>query len=477
MHGDEAVNAYKLGQLLETGTYRYDPNEFHGPSLYYFSLIPAFIGSVNSFSGLTEPLLRIVPVIFSLLLILLFLFLKPYIESRTLCLSVLLLSLSPAMVFYSRYFIHEMIFVFFTYAFIFTLYKFLKKSSTKTAVINGLSLGGMIITKETWIVPVFAATIAAIPLALLQHARIKLNRNHLFYWAGAVITLYILFYSSFFSNSHGLIDGVKTYGNYFSRGTEASVHVKPWSYYLSLLWLFDGRWSEAGILMFALIGVFGAFFKRDNSFYLFMALFTVVTTIVISLIPYKTPWNLLLFWPGAILLASVGMGYMYDLLTGKLFKVSFILMVTLIVLHLSWQAYELNYKFDSSTSNPYVYAHPTRDVFEIQKKMTALAGISPKGFDMLIQIIIPHRDYWPLPWYLRKFTHIGYWEGMPDSKKAADVYVTNPALEGELGDYLYTAIPFEERSLYLPLFEKPVYLRPAVELRLFVKKSLWELAE
>ena len=227
--------------------------------------------------------------------------------------------------------------------------------------------------------------------------------------------------------------------------------------------------------MFALIGTVRALLKRDNSFYTFMALFTIITTIVISLIPYKTPWNLLLFWPGAILLASAGIGYMYDLLTGKLFKFSFVLMVTLIVLHLSWQAYELNYKFDSSTTNPYVYAHPTRDVFKIQKKMNELAEISPKGYDMLIQIIIPQRDYWPLPWYLRKFTHIGYWEGMPDSKKAADVYITNPALEGELGDYLYTAIPFEERTLYLPLFEKPVYLRPAVELRLFVRKSLWEL--
>ena len=38
MHNDEAVNAIKFGQLWERGTYRYDPNEFHGPTLYYGTL-------------------------------------------------------------------------------------------------------------------------------------------------------------------------------------------------------------------------------------------------------------------------------------------------------------------------------------------------------------------------------------------------------------------------------------------------------
>ncbi len=475
MHGDEAVNAYKVGQLLETGTYRYDPKEFHGPSLYYFSLIPAYIGSVESFSALTEPILRILPVVFSLFLILLLMFFNSRSEFRSRLLVVFLLTISPVMVFYSRYYIHEMIFVFFTYAFLFTLYRFMEKPQTKMAIINGLALGGMIITKETWIVPTFAAFFAAAVLILLKQSKVKISRNHLFYWAGAVITLYVLFYSSFFSNVQGLSDGIKTYAVYFLRGTGMSIHAKPWYYYFSLLWLSDGRWSEAGILLFALIGIISIIFKKDNIFYIFIAVFTLITAVIISLIPYKTPWNLLLFWPGAILLAAAGIGYFYDLLTGTLFKAAFSVMFSLILLHLIWQMYELNYRYDSSPTNPYVYAHPTRDVFKIERKIEKLTKISPDGYAMLIQVIIPHRDYWPLPWYLRKFKRIGYWSNMPQSKEAADIYITNPTLEGELGDYLYSTIPFGQRTLYLPLFEKPVYLRPAVELRFFVKKSLWEL--
>jgi len=43
MHSDEAVNAVKFGQLLEERFYRYDPHEYHGPTLNYFTLIPTWL--------------------------------------------------------------------------------------------------------------------------------------------------------------------------------------------------------------------------------------------------------------------------------------------------------------------------------------------------------------------------------------------------------------------------------------------------
>ena len=38
MHGDEAVHAVKFGKLLEEGVYRYDPSEYHGPTLILFTI-------------------------------------------------------------------------------------------------------------------------------------------------------------------------------------------------------------------------------------------------------------------------------------------------------------------------------------------------------------------------------------------------------------------------------------------------------
>ena len=38
LHNDEAVNATKLATLWDKGEYKYDPHEYHGPTLHYFSL-------------------------------------------------------------------------------------------------------------------------------------------------------------------------------------------------------------------------------------------------------------------------------------------------------------------------------------------------------------------------------------------------------------------------------------------------------
>ena len=61
MHGDEAVNAVKLGETIEGRGYEYDPHEYHGPTLNYLTLIPAWLGGVGNFVELQEPILRVVP--------------------------------------------------------------------------------------------------------------------------------------------------------------------------------------------------------------------------------------------------------------------------------------------------------------------------------------------------------------------------------------------------------------------------------
>jgi predicted membrane-bound mannosyltransferase len=50
LHVDEAVHAVKFGELLERHTYRYDPVEYHGPTLNYFTLIPARLASETTSS-------------------------------------------------------------------------------------------------------------------------------------------------------------------------------------------------------------------------------------------------------------------------------------------------------------------------------------------------------------------------------------------------------------------------------------------
>ncbi len=69
MHGDEAVNAFKVAELIEGGGYKYDPYEYHGPSLNYFILIGSWFFGVDSIVDLNEQFLRLLPVVFGFFLL------------------------------------------------------------------------------------------------------------------------------------------------------------------------------------------------------------------------------------------------------------------------------------------------------------------------------------------------------------------------------------------------------------------------
>jgi hypothetical protein len=52
MHNDEAVNAFKLADLLENGTFIYDKNEYHGPNIVLFKH-NSCLAKISKQSGIT----------------------------------------------------------------------------------------------------------------------------------------------------------------------------------------------------------------------------------------------------------------------------------------------------------------------------------------------------------------------------------------------------------------------------------------
>src|SRR5512137_1494953 len=71
MHHDEANQAVRFGQLLETGEYRYDRNDHHGPTLYYLTLPVARARGQATLASIDERTLRLVPALFGVGVILL----------------------------------------------------------------------------------------------------------------------------------------------------------------------------------------------------------------------------------------------------------------------------------------------------------------------------------------------------------------------------------------------------------------------
>lgn len=175
MHTDEAVHAIKFGQLLEKGSYIYNPIEYHGPTLNYLTLIPAWISGVKNLTEADEFTLRIVPVVFGVLLVLLALLITDGLGRSGAIFAAILTAISPAMVFYSRYYIQEMLLVFFTFALIVCGYRYIRSKKVIWALLAGMSLGLMHTTKETCIISLGSMLLALLILRLWVKSPVKLG--------------------------------------------------------------------------------------------------------------------------------------------------------------------------------------------------------------------------------------------------------------------------------------------------------------
>ena len=111
MHTDEAVNAFITGNSLAGETFKYDPQDRHGPVLYLVAKPIAQLGGAKKFSELTETQLRLTPVIIGSAMILLFGAAVEMFGFIPCLVAALLFAFAPLPVYYSRYFIHETLFV------------------------------------------------------------------------------------------------------------------------------------------------------------------------------------------------------------------------------------------------------------------------------------------------------------------------------------------------------------------------------
>ena len=75
-----------------------------------------------------------------------------------------------------------------------------------------------------------------------------------------------------------------------------------------------------------------------------------------------------------------------------------------------------------------MYGHTGTDVFVIAERVEALSRAHPLGAAMPIQVF-SRENLWPLPWYLRRMTRVGYWGRAAEAGRldAAPVLTVNSA--------------------------------------------------
>lgn len=489
MHGDEAVHAIKFGSLLEQGSYTYDPDEYHGPTLNYLSLIPAWLSGASMLTEIDEQHLRVVPALCGIATIMMLLLVCQAAGWEATVLSALLVAISPAMVFYSRYYIQEMLLVCFAFGLIVSCFRYLHAPHLLWAIFAGIFLGLMHATKETFVI--YLASIFVAAAFSWQHSKTspgeiikrfpKAIRLHIVAALVAAFLVSILFFSSLFSNPHGIIDSITTFNAYFSRASIDGQHIHPWFTYLQWLFFFkqgpDVTFAETAILPFAIAGIMLLFFSKNpiSSFWYFMAVYSITQLIIFSIIPYKTPWNAIGALHGLLLIAGFGMHGIYQKLTSKHAKFAWGLISALAITYLGWTSRQINGRHVvDAQHNPYLYAHPTMDIFAISERIHAFALQSEDSTNVYIQVAASGSDYWPLPWYLRDLPNIGWWDHLDETVPTAPIAIISPDLEKNLTKRLYELPPPGQRPLYVPFFEKQWWLRPGITLNGYATKEIWD---
>lgn len=134
LHHDEGVNGFFLTTLFREGVYKYDPANYHGPDLYYIALAFSKMFGLNTIS------IRGSVAIFGVLTVILTFFLKNYIGKIGSLAAGLFIALSPGMVYISRYFIHEILFVFFSFGIVLSVLYFTEKRKAGVFAIGAMTL-------------------------------------------------------------------------------------------------------------------------------------------------------------------------------------------------------------------------------------------------------------------------------------------------------------------------------------------------
>ena len=479
LHNDEANQACRAGLLLEGAGYHYDPVDHHGPTLYYLSLPFAWLSAGTDFSRTSAVTYRLLPALFGIGVLLLLLLFRDRLGRPAVLATAALLAVSPAMVYYSRFYIQEMLLVFFTAAVIVCGCRYSRFPGVRQAMSVGLFLGLMHATKETCIIA-YACLGAAILPALIDmmrkgaEARRQLLQHGLVMVAVAVAVSAMIF-SSFFTHPMGIIHSYTAYLNYLPQGIGVDTdHVQPFMFYLKILigqtkgGLF---WSEWPIMLLGLTGI--GFSVTGASRWLpdlhrglarFLVSYTVLMTLAYSLIAYKTPWCMLSFLFGWILLAGIGAAGLFASCKPRALQAVLVVLVLAGVSLLGRSAQRASFRYGADTRNPYAYSHTVSDLLNLVKRVNAVTALGD-GYAAKIAIVTNAQDAWPLPWYLRTYPNTGYWstqDAIPEAF-APDIIVCSlehgPAVTESVGD---------------DFISEYWGLRNEVVLALYLRRDLWD---
>ncbi len=474
-HFDEGINGHFVAEMWRTGWYRYDPTNFHGPLYFYLLHFAEILLGKGVFA------FRFITALLSTALVYVVWSHARYL-GRIAIVGAVVVALSPAMVFFGRYAIHETLFVLCQVIFCYGFLKWRIEGGTRAVWYMLASTTAAIATKETffiftgtWMIAWWLTRLAerlwptpspcsfsrsrvhasgplheagpsavSLPSVLAPAPPTGGSRTWLKVSLCCAVVLAALF-SGFFANPEGMRDMIRAYSFWTKTGTGATGHEKPFSYWFELLAIYEWPCLMALILT-PLVCLFGS----SSAWMRHFTLLGFGSWLAYSIIPYKTPWCILsVIWPlsfafgflifetGPRVVSWLARNHQSKRTSAKQMKSSaqpetasggqfarsltmlWFGFPTLALLASAWVMLRLNFREFENPAEKYVYVQSTQDVPRVMSFLYERVRQHPEDLTMHIQVL--NKDSWPFPWLLNRFTHVDFGSVTPETSIVADV--------------------------------------------------------
>lgn len=433
LHADEATGARITARLMD-GSYQFDPAHYHGPTLGHAGAVASRIFGLGSWREMEIPPLRGITAVSGLLVAMLPVLWRRRFGDAPSLLAAAFLATSPILVYFSRMYIHEMLLA------LFAGLALWQASRARYRWLAGIWIGLMFATKETFAISMLAWASAASVVHLID-SRGRIDAKGIWNTCGRDLVLAgcislvigLAFYTQGFRHWQGAVDAVRTYFIYET----VDGHDKTFSWYAHLmLWpeLRGGfRWGEPALAGVALVAFCLSIAQRSlpdahRIAIRFLAMSAFFHGLIYSCIPYKTPWLMVLPWMHVALLA----GFITHLIIDPRRVMSVTMAIAIpaaLALQLA-QAHRSAFRFASDSRNPYAYPASSTDLNTLESWITAID--SAASHQSIEPIIVVGSDYWPLPWYLRRHQHVGYYPSAPNGIERLPLVFDVNGLDREL---------------------------------------------
>ncbi len=490
-HHDESVNSYFLLDLWRSAHYAYNPENYHGPTLYYFALVGVRLLGMNDLA------LRFSPAVWGVLTVLALWPLRRWLGQVGTPVAAWLIALSPGLVYFSRDFIHESSFGFFSLGIFVGAWRYAETKKFAWMLLLAICAGLLFATKETAIITVVVLLLAAVCAAVWDIGRRLVVRTSSLdliaimreIWrdtramlpsldhCGAALIIFLflnlVFYSSFFTHWKGVAEAVKSVLMWTGRGVSKQEHYHVFTYYLGILIKL-----ELPLLISAMVGTVVTLW-RGTRFGLFIFAWAAGITIGYSLIPYKTPWLMVSLLIPLALLGGYAAEVIFAQPTALSSRLLWLAIVAVMIVPCGVVAWQQNFQHYADNENTfgyfrklgqqyqltpwtdtqygYVYAQTDVGTLALAQAIRDAAARKPEGKETGIYISSP--DYWPLPWYLRDYPRAVFAGSMP-LELTQPIVIAAPHQQAQI-----------EAMLGGQVHSETFKLRPGVDLVLCVKQK------